>query len=129
MPLCPRRSKKTTSPGCRLPRLTGEPRRYWASALCGSVIPFLPYTNITKPEQSNPDGEVPPRAYGAPTYLSAVATRRACADDGRGAGRGAADTQPVMARSTTPARRTERDTTACGAREVPGVTARFTATS
>src|SRR6478735_7942609 len=74
MPTWPRPSKKTRSPGSRASRGTGVPIEYWAAALCGSDTPSRPYTYITSPEQSKPDGEAPPHTYGTPRYCSAIAT-------------------------------------------------------
>src|SRR5438034_212573 len=33
---------------------------------------------MTKPEQSNPDGEAPPHLYGTPRYCSAIPTTPPC---------------------------------------------------
>lgn len=43
----------------------------WREVL-GSSIPFFRYANWMNPEQSNPDGVVPPQRYGTPTYCSPV---------------------------------------------------------
>src|SRR6478609_8657346 len=74
MPTWPRPSKNTRSPGSRALRGTDVPIEYWAAALCGSDTPSRPYTYMTSPEQSKPDGEAPPHTYGTPRYCSAIAT-------------------------------------------------------
>src|SRR5215211_8811210 len=87
MPLCPRLSKATMSPGCIWLRETGAPSPYWRATPCGSETPTCAKPYITKPEQSKPLGDSPPQTYGTPRYCIAIETTspRAGVDTGAGA--------------------------------------------
>jgi hypothetical protein len=54
-------AKKRRSPGWAADRLaTGVPTSACSSLVLGKVTPSWPYTYWTRPEQSNPEGLVPP---------------------------------------------------------------------
>src|ERR671930_2685631 len=84
IPPWPSPSKKTRSPGCNWSRETGVPIPYWAYELCGSETPTCPNTYMTRPEQSNPEGDAPPQRYGTPRERSAIATTLECVGGGAG---------------------------------------------
>jgi len=67
------REKKTKSPALRLLKDTEVPTWYWSRATLGRLILFFAKTYCTKPEQSNPDGVVPPYTYLTPIYFLPVA--------------------------------------------------------
>src|SRR6476646_4409611 len=62
--------KKTRSPGCGLLARVAAMR--CSSAVRGSEMPILWKTYCVKPEQSKPDGVVPPQTYGTPAYWAAT---------------------------------------------------------
>ena len=50
---------------------TALPRRAWAEALRGRVLPFILKQNELRPLQSKPFGDAPPHRYGMPKCLRA----------------------------------------------------------
>src|SRR5688572_16241183 len=73
MPTCQAgEPKNTRSPG--LGSLTGVAAACCADAVRGREIPALPKTYWVKPEQSKPDGLVPPYTYGMPSSERAMLT-------------------------------------------------------
>ena len=65
--------KKTKSPGLRLSLSTCTPSLIWSKVVLPTDIPKCAYTYCVNPEQSKPEGDVPPHRYGVPRKLEAYA--------------------------------------------------------
>src|SRR5215831_648198 len=66
-------SKKTASPGLRLRIETRRPARHCSCDVLGILTPIRAQTYCSRPEQSKPEGDSPPQAYGVPRKCSASA--------------------------------------------------------
>src|SRR5579859_689081 len=75
----PPRARNTRSPGWRFCLATAVPARAWSWASRGSITPWTLNTLYTRPEQSNPNPEVPAHKYLTPKNSRALATTSAAA--------------------------------------------------